>query len=178
MRAGLLKRLNGEDALQGDVQSLAAFIALHIRDLLNVRAGSCPSRGDLGLPAISPVQLQGDAVQSLRLAQVIQLQVVRFEPRLLDPRVTPESESSGVLWRLLLSRAMTAGRLFTKFVSIATAGRVFCVEVCSLMARLVEHLNKVSMRRLATTRFKFKEPVSGNIAMFAGLKKKSTYGKN
>lgn len=97
MRAGLLKRLNGEDALQGDVQSLAAFIALHIRDLLNVRAGSCSSRGDLGLPAISPVQLQGDAVQSLRLAQVIQLQVVRFEPRLLDPRVTPESESSGVL---------------------------------------------------------------------------------
>ncbi len=97
MRAGLLKRLNGEDALQGDVQALAAFIALQIQDLLNVRVGSCPSRSDLGLPAISPVQLQGDAVQSHRLAQVIQLQIAHFEPRLLNPKVIPEAESQGGL---------------------------------------------------------------------------------
>ncbi len=97
MRAGLLKRLNGEDALQGDVEALAAFIALQLRDLLNVRVASCPSRPDLGLPAISPIQLQGDAIQSQRLAQVIQLQVAQFEPRLLDARVTPDGESQGVL---------------------------------------------------------------------------------
>ena len=97
MRAGLLKRLNGEDALQGDVQALAGFIALHIQDLLNMRVGSCLSRSDLGLPAISPVQLQGDAVQSHRLAQVIQLQIQHFEPRLMSSKVMPHGESQGGL---------------------------------------------------------------------------------
>lgn len=97
MRAGLLKRLNGEDALQGDVEALAAFIALQLQDLLNVRVGSCSSRPDLGLPAISPVQLQGDAIQNQRLAQVIQLQVAQFEPRLLDVRIRPDGDVQGAL---------------------------------------------------------------------------------
>ena len=97
MKAGLLKRLNGDSALQGDIPALAAYIALQLQDLFNVRAGSCPSRHDLGLPAISPVQLQGDEVQAQRLAQVIQLQVEHFEPRLQQPKVSTAGDQQGAL---------------------------------------------------------------------------------
>ncbi|OOV87765.1 GPW/gp25 family protein [Oceanospirillum linum] len=96
MKAGLLRRLN-DDVLQGDIEALAALLALQLQDLLNVRAGSCLSNLELGLPAISPVQLQGDTVQSQRLAKVIQLQVSRFEPRLQQSEVVAEGDKQGVM---------------------------------------------------------------------------------
>jgi len=97
MKLGLLRRLNGDDAVQGDIEALAALIALQLQDLLNVRAGSCPSNMDLGLPAVSPVQLQGDMVQAQRMAKVIQLQVSRFEPRLQQSEVIAEGDRQSVM---------------------------------------------------------------------------------
>ena len=100
MKSSLLKRLNNDDALQGDASALAASLAMHIEDLLNVRAGSCLTRRDLGLPLIAPVQLQNDIQQSQRLAKAIEQQVAHFEPRLQQPCVRTDAAENG---RLLFS---------------------------------------------------------------------------
>lgn len=97
MRAGFLRRLNGDLPSQPDAEVLAVSIALNLAEVLNVRSGSCASRPDMGLPAVSPVQLQGDVVQSARLAEVIVLQTKLFEPRLTGVQVQPTPANAGLL---------------------------------------------------------------------------------
>jgi type VI secretion system protein len=97
MKAGLLKRLNNDANGPSDADDLAGAITVQLCDLLNVRMGSCLARPDLGLPAISPVQLQGDQMQSQRLARVIQLQVEHFEPRLQQVKVQSKGEERGLM---------------------------------------------------------------------------------
>lgn len=97
MRTGsLFERLTGENAGREHLpaaDALAASISNHIAKLLGTRVGSVMTQPDYGLPDLNQLHLSlHDAMVSIRLH--IETVIRRYEPRLLNPKVSSETNPS------------------------------------------------------------------------------------
>ncbi|MDP5291711.1 type VI secretion system baseplate subunit TssE [Oceanimonas sp. CHS3-5] len=100
MRSGsLFERLTGEHAGRENLpaeDALAASISNHLAKLLGTRAGSVMTLPDYGLPDLNQVHLSlHDAMITVR--NHIETVIRRYEPRLHQPRVVPESNPASPL---------------------------------------------------------------------------------
>lgn len=66
----------------------AADLARHLQRLFNTRQGTVPQNPEMGLMRLPSLSLQGDPDLLQQLADTLLLQVQRYEPRLLDARLS------------------------------------------------------------------------------------------
>lgn len=78
-------------------RQLRDSIVLHLRKLLNTRAGSVPIDSGYGMPDMSNIAGSFAVGTSESLSEAIVRQVARYEKRLLNPRVTVETETREVI---------------------------------------------------------------------------------
>lgn len=98
----LLERLSAlEDPRQfaghSPDRQLRDSIVLHLRKLLNTRAGAVPIDPGYGMPDMSNIAGSFAMGTTESLSEAIVRQVARYEPRLLNPRVTVEAETKEVI---------------------------------------------------------------------------------
>lgn len=98
----LLERLSAlEDPRQFASRSpdrqLRDSIVVHLRKLLNTRAGAVPIDPSYGMPDMSNIAGSFALGTTESLSEAIIRQVVRYEKRLRNPKITVETESREVI---------------------------------------------------------------------------------
>lgn len=98
----LLERLSAlEDprqfAMRSPDRQLRDSIVLHLRQLLNTRAGSVPVDPNYGMPDMSNIAGSFALGTTESLSEAIVRQVSRYEKRLQGPQVTVEEEKREVI---------------------------------------------------------------------------------
>lgn len=98
----LLERLSAlEDprqfAMRSPDRQLRDSIVLHLRQLLNTRAGSVPVDPNYGMPDMSNIAGSFALGTTESLSEAIVRQVSRYEKRLQSPQVTVEEEKREVI---------------------------------------------------------------------------------
>jgi type VI secretion system protein len=96
----LFERLEARDmraaTLRLDYGLLAASILATLNSLFNSRQGSCQTRPDYGLADFNDALTKG-ADHAPSIARAIKEQIERFEPRLTQVAVRPDSEDDDLM---------------------------------------------------------------------------------
>lgn len=114
-------------------RQLRDSIVGHLQQLLNTRAGSVPIDPHYGMPDMSNIAGSFALGTTESLSEAIIGQVVRYEKRLRQPRISTEEESRDVITlRFELSGQVAASQEgghatqpFAMIVRVNSAGRVF-----------------------------------------------------
>jgi type VI secretion system lysozyme-related protein len=114
-------------------RQLRDSIVKHLRNLFNTRAGSVPIDPNYGMPDMSNIagSFAMGTIESLSEAFI--RQVIRYEPRLQQPRITVEDETRDVITlRFELSGQISStseweGQMqpFSMVIRVNSSGRVF-----------------------------------------------------
>ena len=133
----LLERLSAlEDPAQVAGKSsdrrLRESVVRHLERLLNTRAGAVPIDHDYGLPDMSNIAGSFALGTTESLSEAILRQVVRYEPRLKNPRMAVEQERRDVITlrfelrgQLASERADAPDQTFVMILRVNSSGRVF-----------------------------------------------------
>ncbi len=111
---------------------LRESVVRHLDRLLNTRAGSVPIDHDYGLPDMSNIAGSFALGTTESLSEAILRQIVRYEPRLKNPRITVEPEQREVITlrfelrgQLESERADAPDQTFVMILRVNSSGRVF-----------------------------------------------------
>ncbi|MAK55328.1 MAG: type VI secretion system baseplate subunit TssE [Pusillimonas sp.] len=114
-------------------RQLRDSIVVHLRKLLNTRAGSVPIDPNYGMPDMSNIAGSFAMGTTESLSESIIRQVARYEKRLLQPKITVEEETREVITlRFELSGQVASAQdgddvlqPFAMIVRVNSSGQVF-----------------------------------------------------
>lgn len=119
------------DGVSADRQ-LRDSIVQHLQRLLNTRSGSVPIDAEYGMPDMSNIAGSFAFGTTEFLSESLLKQVLRYEPRLLDPQIEVEKETRDVITlRFGLTGYVTYGRpdgprdLLSMTIRINSTGQIF-----------------------------------------------------
>lgn len=105
----------------------------HLRDLLNTRAGSVPIDPNYGMPDMSNIAGSFALGTTEFLSESMLRQVLRYEPRLKQPRISVEKETREVITLRFELSGLLAGaqheggadQPFAMIIRVNSSGQVF-----------------------------------------------------